>query len=271
MREKFRFKKEMGQNFIFDRDVIDCLADASGVTREDGVLEIGPGRGTLTAALAMRARRVIAVELDRTLIRTLEAEMSLYPNVEIVQGDILRADITGIVKELGTPCRVAANLPYNITTPLLEMLLLSRLPFASIAVMLQKEVGDRMCAGVGDDGYGPFSLMVQYFAEPKEAVFVPAAYFTPQPKVDSSFMMLTMREQPPVDVPDADAFLRLIKRSFAMRRKTIQNNLMAGGAMMKEDVLTVLEAAEIAPNERAERIDMEGFARMARAMANLKT
>lgn len=262
MKEKFRYKKEMGQHFLLDPELNAQLADASLVTKEDGVLEIGPGRGTLTAALAARARRVIAVELDRTLIRDLTASMALYPNVSIVQGDILRADLEGLSEELGVPCRVAANLPYNITTPLIEKLLLSRLPFASLAVMVQKEVGLRMVADAGGPGYGPFSLLVRYFTEAREAVFVPAARFTPPPKVDSSFMLLTVRKSPPVSVEDERALFRLIQLSFAMRRKTILNNLMAGYGLSRERAARCLEMACIDPGARAEAIDLSGYAKL---------
>ncbi len=262
MKEKFHYKKEMGQNFIFDAALIERLADASLVTKADGVLEIGPGRGTLTGALARRARRVVAVELDRTLIDDLETSMAMYPNVEIVEGDILRVDLPEIVKLLGAPCRVAANLPYNITTPALEMLLRSKLPFASIAVMVQKEVGDRMTAEPGDEGYGPFSLLVQYCAEAKEAVRVPAACFTPRPKVDSSFMLLTMRGKPPVDVLDEAALFRAIRVSFAMRRKTMLNNVMSGFSLSREDAQRLLEGVGVAPNDRAEQLSLADFGRL---------
>lgn len=263
MNEKFRYKKEMGQNFIFDPELIEVLADASRVEKEDGVLEIGPGRGTLTAALARRARKVIAVELDRTLLRDLDVTMALYPNVEIVEGDILRQDIRALAEELGTPCRVAANLPYNITTPLLEKLLHARLPFETIAIMVQKEVGDRMQAKAGEEGYGPFSILVDYFATAEEAVFVPSRCFTPPPKVDSSFMLLTMRKTPAVPVQSEAVFFRVVKAAFAQRRKTILNNLMAGLALSREAGQALLEACDIAPNERAERMSIEHFARVA--------
>lgn len=265
MSEKFRYKKEMGQHFLYDRELIERLADASLVTKEDGVLEIGPGKGTLTGALAMRARQVIAVELDRTLLRGLEVSLAMYPNVRVEQGDILKKDIAALAEELGMPCRVAANLPYNITTPLLERLLLERLPFASMAIMVQREVGLRMTARAGEAGYGPFSLLVQYFAEPREAVAVPAACFTPPPKVDSSFMLLLMRESPPVQVAER-AFFALIRAAFAMRRKTLANNLVSAYHISREQAISALEGAGIAPFARAEDVDMEGFARLSRAL-----
>lgn len=265
-KEKFRYKKEMGQNFIFDPSLIETLADAAKVGKADGVLEIGPGRGTLTTALARRARKVIAVELDRTLIAGLEATMDLYPNVEIVEGDILRADLASLTQRLGTPLRVAANLPYNITTPLIEKLLLSGLPFETIAVMVQKEVGERMMAAPGQDGYGPFSILTQYYTIPAEAVKVPAACFTPRPKVDSVFMLLTVRKEPCVSVLDEALFFRTVRAAFAMRRKTLVNNLTAGFALGREDAASALEAAGIARTARGEALSMEAFARLADAL-----
>lgn len=266
MKEKFRYKKEMGQNFIFDPALIEALAEASHVTKADGVLEIGPGRGTLTAALARRARKVIAVELDRTLLNGLEVSMAMYPNVEIVAGDILRQDLAALAASLGTPCRVAANLPYNITTPLLEKLLHAHLPFASIAIMVQKEVGERMMAKAGDEGYGPFSILIDYYAQVEEAVEVPAACFTPPPKVDSSFMLLQMREKPAVSVQDEAIFFRTVKAAFAMRRKTMLNNLTAGFALQREAGEALLVGCGIVPNARAEQLGIDAFATLADAL-----
>lgn len=266
MSERFRYKKEMGQHFLFDPMLIEQLADAAQVTREDGVLEIGPGRGTLTAALARRARKVIAVELDRTLLHNLEVAMALYPNVEIVQGDILRQDIPALVRKLGTPCRLAANLPYNITTPVLEMLLAQKLPFLSMAVMVQKEVGARMMAQPSRPGYGPFSILMQYHAQVQEAVEVPAACFTPPPKVDSSFMLLSMRESPAVVVLDEAVFFRVVRVAFSMRRKTMLNNLSGGLRITREETLALLAEAGIAPEKRAEQLSMDDFAALADAL-----
>jgi len=270
MKERFHYKKEMGQNFIYDKELIERLAEASRVEKTDGVLEIGPGRGTLTAALARRSRQVIAVELDRTLLDGLEASLALYPNVEIVQGDILKADLPALIQRLGTPCRVAANLPYNITTPLMEKLLLARLPLSTIAVMVQKEVGERMMARSGQDGYGPFSLLIEYFATAEEAVFVPAECFTPQPKVDSSFMLLTLREKPTVTVADEGLLFRVIRTSFAMRRKTILNNLMGGFGLPREKAASLLEQSGIDPGERAEVISLARFAALSEAIRSEK-
>ncbi len=267
-KEKFHYKKEMGQNFIFDPALIEQLADASLVGKQDGVLEIGPGRGTLTVALARRARKVIAVELDRTLLNFLEAAMAPYRNVYIEPGDILKADLPALVKELGTPCRVAANLPYNITTPVIEMLLTSRLPFLSLAVMVQKEVGEKMMAGPGGDGYGPFALLVQYYADVQAAVQVPAACFTPPPKVDSSFMLLTLRNAPPVSVADEALLFRVIRAAFAMRRKTLLNNLVGGFALPREKAAAALEACGVRPDVRGEVLSMQDFARLADALRN---
>lgn len=264
MKEKFRYKKEMGQNFIFDRDVIEKLAVASMVERTDGVLEIGPGRGTLTAALAMRAKKVIAVELDRTLIDDLQVNMALYPNVEIIQGDILQADLKVLSERLGTPCRVAANLPYNITTPFIEKLLHAKLPFETVAIMVQKEVGMRMMATESMEGYGPLSILVQYYADAKEVVSVPATCFTPRPSVDSSFMLLMMRKQPAVQVIDEAMFFNVIRMSFMMRRKTLLNNLLGAGLGFKRETIEMLLATcGLSPTLRGEQLSIAQFGLLA--------
>ncbi|MDL2318625.1 16S rRNA (adenine(1518)-N(6)/adenine(1519)-N(6))-dimethyltransferase RsmA [Eubacteriales bacterium OttesenSCG-928-A19] len=263
MKERFRYKKEMGQHFLFDPGLIEALADAARVGKEDGVLEIGPGRGTLTTALARRARRVITVELDRTLLSDLEVTLALYPNVEIVQGDILRQDLAALVDRLGTPCRVAANLPYNITTPLMEKLLHAHLPLSSVAVMVQKEMGERMLAQPGEDGYGPLSLLIGYFTAYEDAIDVPAACFTPPPKVDSTFLVLSMRDTPAVQVRDETLFFRVIRAAFAMRRKTILNNLISGFSLSREEAASTLDATGIRPNTRAEEMPMQAFAELA--------
>lgn len=262
-KETFRFKKEMGQNFLTDPALLERLAEASRVGREDGVLEIGPGRGALTCALARRCRRLIAVELDRTLIDDLETTLELYPNASVVQGDILKQDVPALVARLGAPCRIAANLPYNITAPVLEMLLTQRLGVVSLAVMVQKEVGEKMRAQPGQEGYGPFALMCQYYAEIEEAMAVEARWFTPRPNVDSSFMLLTLRKAPPVDVPDEAAFLRMLRACFAMRRKTICNNLCGGLGLGREAAEAMLEKSGVDPARRPERLTMEQFARIA--------
>lgn len=260
MSERFHYKKNMGQHFIFDPAVIEALADASGVGKEDGVLEIGPGRGTLTVALARRCRKLIAVELDRTLIADLESTLALYPSAEVVQGDILRADLPALFARLGTPCRVATNLPYNITTQFLERFLPARLPFEAMAVMVQKEVGARMTAGPGEEGYGPLSILVAYFAEAEEALSVPASCFTPRPKVDSSFMRLTMRKAPPAEIADEAAFFRLVYTAFATRRKTILNNIVAGYSISRERAEEALVSSGVNPTFRAERLSLADFA-----------
>ncbi len=269
MKERFRYKKEMGQHFILDPALVARLAEASGVTKADGVLEIGPGRGLLTAELARRGRKVIAVELDRTLIRDLDVSLALYPNVEIIQDDILRADLPALAKALGEPCRVAANLPYNITTPLLEMLLRQRLPFLTMAIMVQKEVGERMRARPGEEGYGPLSILVDFYAACEEVLEIPAVCFTPPPKVDSSFMMLTMRGAPLFPDVDEALYFRVVRAAFAMRRKTMLNNLMAGFQMPREKAAEVLAAAGVPEAARGERVAPEGFAGIARVIAGM--
>lgn len=260
--DAFRYKKEMGQHFIFDPALIEALAEASGVTRDDGVLEIGPGRGTLTAALARRARKVIAVELDRTLISGLHASMALYPNVEIVQGDILRQDLALLAERLGAPCRVAANLPYNITTPAVERLLTGGLPFLSLAVMVQKEAGERMLAGPGEPGYGPLSILVDLYAHAREMLEIPASSFTPPPKVDSAFLLMTLRDAPRLCLDRPERLLRLVRVAFAQRRKTLLNNLVGGLALPRDQAAQAIARCGLPPDVRAERVPLEAFARL---------
>ncbi len=270
MKERFRYKKEMGQNFILNPALVERLADASMVAETDGVLEIGPGRGMLTAALARRARKVIAVELDRTLLDDLEVSLALYPNVEIVEGDILKKDLAALAKALGQPCRVAANLPYNITTPLLEKLLKARLPFLTMAVMVQKEVGNRMMAKPGQKGYGPLSILVDYHAAARVSLEIPAKCFTPPPKVDSSFMLLNIREALLHPDIEEELFFRVVRAAFAMRRKTILNNMMAGMGLSREAALAILEMADVRETARAEQLESIAFACIARGMMRVK-
>lgn len=267
MKENFRYKKEMGQNFIFDLHLLEELADASLVGADDNVLEIGSGRGLFTAALAKRCRKVIGVELDRTLLPDLRVNMSLFSNVDIIQGDILALDLQALFQMLGSPCRVAANIPYNITTPLLNKLLLSHLPFESIAVMVQKEVGEKLMATTGQAGYGPLALTVQYFAEAKEVLRVPAECFTPKPKVDSSFMLLTLLKSPAVIVHSEAMLWKTISAAFAMRRKTLVNNLLHSGLMRQKDQIeAILIANTLSPTVRAEQLTLMKFADITNAI-----
>ena len=233
---EFHHKHSLGQNFIEDEALLEQLAALSLVTPEDNVLEIGPGFGALTRPLAARCRRIVSLEIDETLLPILRVTLEKCPNAEVVQRDVMRTDLAALVQEkLGDgPLRVAANLPYYITTDVLTKLL-AELPQArSIAVMIQKEVGDKLLSRPGDDGYGPLAILCQYKCEIRRALDVPAACFTPPPKVDSSFMVLTRRQTPPCAVADEALFMKLIRGAFVMRRKTLVNTLMSAFALSRE-------------------------------------
>ncbi len=258
----FRQKHTLGQNFILDEAFQEELAAASGVLPDEGVLEIGPGLGGLTKALAARGARVIALELDERLIPILRVSMEKYPNVTVAQGDALRVDLAALTAPLGA-FHVVANLPYHITTPFLTMLLSSDLPLVSIHVMLQKEAADKLVAAPGTPEYGPLALRAQWRAQPRIALSVPAARFTPPPKVDSAFVSMPMRKAPPVAVRDEKLMFRVISAAFALRRKTLLNNLMPAFQLSREDAAAWLEGAGIAPDARGETLDIAAFARLA--------
>ena len=267
MKEKFRPKKEMGQNFIYDLPLLEKLAEASLVTSTDAVLEIGSGKGLFTEALARRSRKVVGVELDRTLLPGLCKRFSLFSNVEILEGDILKMDLQKIFEKLGAPCRVAANIPYNITTPLIEKLLMSRLPFESIAIMVQKEVGEKLMAKAGRPEYSPLSIIAQFFAEVEEALSVPADCFLPAPKVDSSFMLLTLRKSPADFVYSEAILFKVVRTAFLMRRKTLVNNLLRGGLSLTRDrIEEILVAGHLPVTVRAEQLSTQDFVALSNAL-----
>ena len=270
---EFHHKHSLGQNFIEDEALLEQLAALSLVTPEDNVLEIGPGFGALTRPLAARCRRIVSLEIDETLLPILRVTLEKCPNAEVVQRDVMRTDLAALVQEkLGDgPLRVAANLPYYITTDVLTKLL-AELPQArSIAVMIQKEVGDKLLSRPGDDGYGPLAILCQYKCEIRRALDVPAACFTPPPKVDSSFMVLTRRQTPPCAVADEALFMKLIRGAFVMRRKTLVNNLMSAFALSREEASLCLERAGLPAQVRAEALSIEELARLSGEIAALRS
>ncbi len=263
-----RLKHSLGQNFIFDEALLDRLVEAAGVAEADDVLEIGPGSGTLTRCLAARVRRVVAVEIDGALLPVLAETLADYPNAAVVQGDILRTDVAALAAErFGGRFKLVANLPYYLTTELLTHLLLARLPLDTLAVMVQREVGEKLLALPGEAGYGPLAAYCRYFAEPSMALAVPARCFTPPPKVDSAFMRLDMRAEPPVACANEAVLLRVIRAAFAMRRKTMVNNLQAAFSLDKARAQAVMERAGLPANARGEALGLEAFARIADAVA----
>ena len=260
----FNFQKKFGQNFLIDPHVLDKIIGAAEITKEDCVLEIGPGIGTMTQYLAEHAREVIAVEIDKNLIPILEDTLSDYDNVTVINEDILKVDIAKIVEEKnsGKPIKVVANLPYYITTPIIMGLFESHVPLLSITIMVQKEVADRMKVGPGTKDYGALSLAVQYYAKPEIVANVPPNCFIPRPNVGSAVIKLTRYEQPPVEVKDEKKMFSIIRASFNQRRKTLVNGLINGGVAKKEDVCEALEKMGLSPSVRGEALTLSQFAEL---------
>jgi len=262
----FNFQKKYGQNFLIDTHVLDKIISASGITKEDCVLEIGPGIGTMTQYLAEHAREVVAVEIDDHLIPILEDTLSSYDNVTIIHGDILKVDIGKIVEEQnnGEPIKVVANLPYYITTPIIMGLFESHVPLKSITVMVQKEVADRMQVGPGTKDYGALSLAVQYYAKPQIVANVPPNCFMPRPNVGSAVIRLTRHDEPPVSVRDEKFLFALIRAAFNQRRKTLVNALTNAQnlTVTKEQVLDALGQMDLPATIRGEALTLVQFARL---------
>lgn len=263
----FSFQKKFGQNFLIDTRVLDKIIAAADITRDDFVLEIGPGIGTMTQYLAAAAGKVTAVEIDKALIPILADTLKDYDNVNIVNQDILKMDIQRLVDEEngGKPVKVVANLPYYITTPIIMGLFESHVPIESITVMVQKEVADRMQTGPGSKDYGALSLAVQYYAKPYIVANVPPNCFMPRPAVGSAVIRLTRHEKKPVEVKDAKFMFKLIRASFNQRRKTLQNGLHNSGELQipKEKVVKALEEMGLPASIRGEKLDLAQFARLA--------
>lgn len=262
----FNFQKKFGQNFLIDEHVLDKIIRAAEITKDDYVLEIGPGIGTMTQYLACAAREVTAVEIDRALIPILEDTLKEYDNVSIINEDILKVDIAALAKEKngGRPIKVVANLPYYITTPIIMGLFESHVPLESITVMVQKEVADRMQVGPGTKDYGALSLAVQYYAEPYIVANVPPNCFMPRPAVGSAVIRLTRHQKPPVEVMDEKLMFRLIRASFNQRRKTLANGLKNSGELnlSKEVITATIEKLGKGSSVRGEALDLEEFARL---------
>lgn len=267
----FNFQKKFGQNFLVDTRVLDRIIEASEITEDDCVLEIGPGIGTMTQYLAESAREVIAVEIDKALIPILGDTLKEYSNVTVINDDILKVDINRIVQEKnnGKPIKVVANLPYYITTPIIMGLFEKQVPLKSITVMVQKEVADRMQVGPGTKDYGALSLAVQYYAKPEVVANVPPNCFIPRPNVGSAVIRLTRYENPPIQVEDEKFMFSLIRASFNQRRKTLINGLTNGGiAVSKEKIQTALEKMGLPLTIRGEAFTLEQFAELSNILRN---
>ncbi len=262
----FNFQKKFGQNFLIDTRVLEKIIDSAEITKDDCVLEIGPGIGTMTQYLAESAGNVVAVEIDKALIPILEDTLSEYENVTVINEDILKLDINRIVREKnqGRPIKVVANLPYYITTPIIMGLFESHVPLQSITIMVQKEVADRMQVGPGTKDYGALSLAVQYYAKPEIVANVPPNCFIPRPNVGSAVIRLTRYDKPPVEVADEKKMFALIRASFNQRRKTLVNGLTNASELKitKEQVQDALIKMELPVTVRGEALTLEQFAQL---------
>ena len=263
---RFNFQKKFGQNFLIDTHVLDKIIDASGVTEDDFVLEIGPGIGTMTQYLCERAREVVAVEIDKNLIPILSDTLKNYSNVTVINEDILKLDICKLAEEKnqGKPIKVVANLPYYITTPIIMGLFESHVPIDSITIMVQKEVAERMQEGPGSKEYGALSLAVQYYAKPEIVANVPPNCFMPRPNVGSAVIRLTRHEKPPVEVEDEKLMFCIIRASFNQRRKTLANGLNNSPEihLPKEVIQESIVSLGVPENIRGEALSLEQFAEL---------
>lgn len=267
---KFVFQKKFGQNFLIDTHVLDKIIQAAEITKEDFVLEIGPGIGTLTQYLCENAREVVAVEIDKMLLPILSDTLSEYDNVTVINQDILKLDLNALVQERnhGKPIKVVANLPYYITTPIIMDLFERHLPLFNVTVMVQKEVADRMQAGPGSKDYGALSLAVQYYAKPYIAANVPPNCFMPRPNVGSAVIRLTLHEKSPIEVLDEKLLFKMIRASFNQRRKTLVNGLNNSSELSfsKEAIQKALGTLNISENIRGEALTLEQFAALANVL-----
>ncbi len=268
---QFAFQKRFGQNFLIDAHVLEKIVSAAGITKDDCVLEIGPGIGTMTQYLAESAGQVIAVEIDTNLLPILTDTLKDYSNVKVINQDILKVDINELVKEYnnGRPIKVVANLPYYITTPIIMGLFESNVPIDNITVMVQKEVADRMQVGPGSKDYGALSLAVQYYASPYIVANVPPNCFIPRPNVGSAVIRLTRYQEPPVQVKDPKLMFKLIRASFNQRRKTLQNGLNNSPeiSFSKEEITKAIESLGVSSSVRGEALSLEQFAQLANYFA----
>ena len=269
----FNFQKRFGQNFLIDTHILEKIVDEAGIDEDDCVLEIGPGIGTMTQYLCERAGRVIAVEIDKALIPILNDTLSSYSNVEIINEDILKVDITNLCNKYnnGRPIKVVANLPYYITTPIIMGLFESGCPLESITIMVQKEVADRMKCGPGSKDYGALSLAVQFYSSPEIVAYVSPESFIPKPGVGSAVIRLTRYEKPPVEVDDEKYMFALIRAAFNMRRKTMVNSLMSGSlGLTREEILSAIDKLNLSPQVRGEALTLEEFAALSNILSKVQ-
>ena len=271
---EFMFQKKFGQNFLIDTHVLEKIISAAGITKNDCVLEIGPGIGTMTQYLAENAGHVVAVEIDRNLIPILKETLADYDNVTVINEDILRVDIKALAEEYngGKPIKVVANLPYYITTPIIMGLFESGVPIDNITVMVQKEVADRMKEGPGSKDYGALSLAVQYYAEPEIVANVTPNCFIPRPNVGSAVIRLTRHKEMPVEVKDPVLMFKIIRASFNQRRKTLQNGLGNAPELpyTKEQIAAAIAEMGLTPTIRGEALSLAQFAQLSDILGEMK-
>ncbi|KPV44637.1 16S rRNA methyltransferase [Alicyclobacillus ferrooxydans] len=264
----FQFKKQLGQNFLVDARVLERIVDAADLIPGDGVFEIGPGAGVVTQVLAQQATQVVAVEKDRALAPVLDTSLAGLNNVKVVYADVLDVNLNEVWNEFSNCARVSvvANLPYYVTTPILFHLLESGVPLHNVVVMVQKEVADRLVSGPGTKDYGALSVAVQYYAEVDKVLRVHPGAFIPPPNVESEVVRLRVRKQPAVIVPDQTLFFRVVRAGFAMRRKTLLNNLSHSFGFTKPDCEHLLLCTGIEPRRRGETLSLDEFARLTSAI-----
>ncbi|MBQ6399278.1 MAG: ribosomal RNA small subunit methyltransferase A [Clostridia bacterium] len=264
-----RYRHSLGQHFLYDEEILEALVRETGVTKADDVLEIGPGCGSLTGPLCRAAGRVLAVELDERLIPLLRGFLADYDNVTLLQGDIMSLDPVKLTEDLRKPFTVAANIPYYITTPLIQRLLSPALAVGTLGLMVQKEVAEKILSSPGEEGWGPLAVRCRYRFKPRMALAVPAERFTPPPKVDSAFVVMKRRAEAAVSVRDERMFFKVVGAAFALRRKTMLNNLCATFRTERGEALSWLEQAGLDEKTRGERMSMAELAALADVMADV--
>lgn len=270
-RHGFRFSKSLGQNFIVNPSVCPRMVEESGIDENCGVIEIGAGIGVLTAEIAKRAKKVVVIEIDTKLLPILDETLRDFDNIEIINQDVLKTDISALIKEKfdGMPVYVCANLPYYITSPVIMSLLESRLPIETITVMVQKEAAQRICAPVGSRLSGAVTVAVDYYARAQKLFEVSAGSFMPAPKVDSSVIRMDIRKTPEIEVGDEALFFKMVHAAFGQRRKTAANSISAGSGIPKEIVIKAIEECGFEPSVRAESLSMENLALLSKKIENL--
>ena len=263
-----RANKKLGQNFLINEEIIESIVQKAEISKEDTVIEIGPGIGSLTNELISNAKRVIAIELDANMVDILKSRFGIFKNLEIVYGDILKTNINELIQDEEN-VKVVANLPYYITTPIIMKLLEERLKLKSITVMVQKEVGERICSSYKDKEYGAITISIQYFTSPSIIIDVPKENFLPSPEVDSCVIKLDLLDKPRVDVNDEKIFFRLVKGAFSQRRKTIGNSLTCVGKT-KQEIEKILDDLKIDKKLRAENLSIQQYAKIANEICTLQ-